>query len=116
MRMEADRMANLRITEKELIPERQVVLEERRMRIENSPGALLDEAVQEQLFGRHKPYGMPISGYVDDVKKLTVNDPMAVYSKFYAPNNATLIVARDTTAHPGPQLAAKHYLPGAGRQ
>lgn len=52
-------MANLRITEKELIPERQVVLEERRMRTENSPAALLGEAVQEQLYGRHKPYGMP---------------------------------------------------------
>ena len=81
MRMEADRMANLRITEKELIPERQVVLEERRMRIDNSPGALLDEAVQEQLFGRHKPYGMPISGYVDDVKKLSVNDLDGVLSQ-----------------------------------
>ena len=79
MRMEADRMASLRITEKELIPERQVVLEERRMRTDNSPAALLDEAVREQLFGRHKPYGMPISGYADDVKKLGVADLMAFY-------------------------------------
>ena len=116
MRMEADRMANLRITEKELIPERQVVLEERRMRIENSPGALLDEAVQEQLFGRHKPYGMPISGYVDDVKKLSVHDLMAFYLKFYAPNNAILIVAGDTTAEQVRKLAEKHYGPIAARK
>jgi zinc protease len=111
MRMEADRMTGLRITEKELIPERQVVLEERRMRIENSPAALLSEAVQEQLFGRHKPYGMPISGYVDDVKKLNVNDLIAFYTKWYAPNNAVLIVAGDTTVDQVRKLAEKHYGP-----
>ena len=116
MRMEADRMANLRITEKELIPERQVVLEERRMRIENSPAALLSEAVQEQLYGRHKPYGMPISGYVDDVKKLNVNDLSAFYLKWYAPNNAILIVAGDTTADQVRKLAEKHYGPIAQRK
>ena len=115
MRMEADRMAGLRITEKELIPERQVVLEERRMRTDNSPGALLEEAVQEQLFGRHKPYGMPISGYVDDVKKLTVGDLMAFYAKFYAPNNAILIIAGDTTAEQVRKLAEKHYGPVAAQ-
>ncbi len=116
MRMEADRMAGLRITEKELIPERQVVLEERRMRIDNSPGALLGEAVQELLFGRHKPYGMPISGYVDDVKKLGVRDLMAFYGKWYAPNNAILIVAGDTTPDQVRKLAEKHYGPIARRK
>jgi len=116
MRMEADRMANLRITEKELIPERQVVLEERRMRIENSPGALLGEAVQEQLYGRHKPYAMPISGYVDDVKKLNVQDLVAFYGKWYAPNNAILIVAGDTTVEQVRKLAEKHYGPIAARK
>ncbi|SEP45158.1 zinc protease [Rhodospirillales bacterium URHD0017] len=111
MRMEADRMANLRLTEKELIPERQVVLEERRMRTDNSPAALLGEAVQEQLYGRHKPYGMPISGYVDDVKKLSIHDLAAFYAKWYMPNNAVLIVAGDTTADHVRKLAEKHYGP-----
>ena len=116
MRMEADRMAGLRITEKELIPERQVVLEERRMRTENSPSALLDEAVNEQLYGRHKPYGMPVSGYVDDVKRLTVADLMAFYGKYYAPNNAILIVAGDTTVEQVRKLAEKYYGPVAARK
>jgi len=116
MRMEADRMTGLRITEKELIPERQVVLEERRSRIENSPGALLGEAVQEQLFGRHKPYGMPISGYVDDVKKISVNDLTSFYVEWYAPNNAVLIVAGDTTADQVRKLAEKHYGPVVARK
>ena len=111
MRMEADRMVNLRITEKELTPERQVVLEERRMRIDNSPAALLDEAVQEQLFGYHKPYGMPVSGYVDDVKKLSAGDLIAFYQRHYAPNNAILIVAGDITAEQVHKLAEKYYGP-----
>jgi zinc protease len=116
MRLEADRMAGLRITEKELIPERQVVLEERRMRTDNSPGALLDEALAEQLFGRHKPYGMPVVGYVDDVKRLGVGDLIGFYQKFYAPNNAILIVAGDTTAEQVRKLAEKHYGPVAVRK
>jgi zinc protease len=111
MRMEADRMNGLVITEKELIPERQVVLEERRMRLENSPGALLGEAVQEQLFGRKKPYGMPIIGYVEDVKKLNVNDLTTFYRKWYAPNNAVLVIAGDTTAEQVRRFAEKHYGP-----
>lgn len=86
------------------------------MRIENSPAALLGEAVQEQLFGRRKPYGMPISGYVDDVKKLSVQDLVAFYGKWYAPNNAILIVAGDTTPDQVRKLAEKHYGPIATRK
>jgi zinc protease len=67
--------------------------------------------VQEQLFGRRKPYGMPISGYVDDVKKLNVSDLVAFYGRWYAPNNAILIVAGDTTADQVRKLADKHYGP-----
>ena len=111
MRMEADRMNGLVIGEKELIPERQVILEERRMRLENSPGALLGEAVQEQLFGRKKPYGMPIIGYVEDIKRLNVNDLASFYRKWYAPNNAVLVVAGDTTGEQVRRFAEKFYGP-----
>jgi zinc protease len=72
--------------------------------------------VNEHLFGRHKPYGMPISGYVDDVKKLNVNDLSAFYLKYYAPNNAILIVAGDTTLAQVRRLAEKHYGPVAMRK
>jgi zinc protease len=111
MRMEADRMANLRIVEEELTPERQVVLEERRMRIDNVPTSLLDEAVRERLFGRLKPYGMPVSGYVEEVKQLTPADLAAFYEKHYAPNNAVLIVAGDTTTDAVARLAERYYGP-----
>jgi zinc protease len=116
MRMEADRMVNLRILDSELKPEREVVLEERRMRVDNVPAELLNEAASEQLFGRHKPYAMPTVGYVDDVKKLSVNDLTAFYRRFYTPNNAALIVTGDVTADAVAKLAAKYYGPIAGRK
>lgn len=116
MRMEADRMANLRIVEKELTSERQVVLEERRMRVDNVPAELLDEAVREPLFGQHKPYAMPTIGYAGDVKRLSVDDLTAFYRRFYAPNNAVLIVAGDATAEAVQKLAETHYGPIAARK
>lgn len=116
MRMEADRMVNLRILDSELRPERQVVLEERRMRVDNVPAELLEEAAYEQLFGRHKPYAMPTVGYVDDVKKLGVNQLSAFYRRFYAPNNAVLIVAGDAPTATVAKLAEKYYGPVPGRR
>jgi zinc protease len=115
MRMEADRMANLSITEKELTPERQVVLEERRMRTDNSPAAQLEEVVQEKLFGHGQPYGMPVIGYIDDVNKLGVADLETFYRAHYAPNNAVLIVAGDATPDEVHRLAEKHYGPVPSR-
>ncbi|MEI9901913.1 MAG: DUF3035 domain-containing protein [Hyphomicrobium sp.] len=111
MRMEADRMANLQIVEKELTPERQVVLEERRMRIDNVPSALLDEKARAELFGERRPYGMPTAGFVGDVEKLGVDDLMAFYRRFYAPNNAVLIMAGDTTSEAVARLAERYYAP-----
>ncbi|MBS0522616.1 MAG: insulinase family protein [Proteobacteria bacterium] len=116
MRMEADRMANLRILEQELTPERQVVLEERRMRVDNVPAELLEEAVREPLFGPHKPYAMPTIGYVDDLKRLGGDDLSAFYRRFYAPNNAVLVVAGDTTAEEVQKLAETHYGPIPARE
>ena len=81
------------------------------MRVDNVPSEMLDEAVREQLFGLHRPYAMPTAGYADDVKKLGVGDLTAFYRRFYAPNNAVLIVAGDTTAEAVRKLAEKYYGP-----
>lgn len=116
MRMEADRMTGLRIAEKDLISERQVVLEERRSRTDNVPAALLDEATREQLFGRHKPYAMPIIGYADDIKRLNITELTNFYRRYYLPGNAVLIVAGDTTAAAVQKLAEKHYGPIPSRK
>jgi zinc protease len=67
--------------------------------------------VREQLFGRGRPYGMPTAGYVDDVKKLSAADLANFYRKYYAPNNAVLIVAGDTSAGAVAKLAEKYYGP-----
>ena len=115
MRMEADRMTNVRLTEREIVPERQVILEERRMRTDNVPASLLDEAVREQLYGRHKPYAMPVIGYPDDIRRLGVEDLASFYRRHYAPNNAILIVAGDVTTEQVRKLAERYYGPIAKR-
>jgi len=80
------------------------------------PSQLLDEAVREQLFGRHRPYSMPVSGYPDDVRRLGVSAITAFYRRHYAPNNAVLIVAGDTTPEAAHGLAERHYGPLARRR
>lgn len=114
MEMEADRMANLVLAEKDLLPERDVVLEERRARIENSPAALLDEAAREALYGRRE-YGIPVSGWPDEIRKLGVAEATAFYRRFYAPNNAIVVVAGDAPVEAVRRLAEKHYGPVARR-
>jgi len=109
MRLEADRMSNLIVVQKELVPERQVVLEERRMRTDNVPGELLNEAVRDALFGRGRPYGVPVVGYADEIKKLGVNEISAFYRRHYMPNNAVLIVAGDTSGDAVRKLAERYY-------
>ena len=116
MRMEADRMTNVHITEREIVPERQVILEERRMRTDNVPASLLDEAVRERLYGLHKPYAMPVIGYADDIRGLGVEDLAGFYRRHYAPNNAILIVAGDTTTDRVRELTDRYYGPIARRE
>ncbi|TMJ25383.1 MAG: insulinase family protein [Alphaproteobacteria bacterium] len=72
--------------------------------------------MREPLFGRYKPYAMPTVGYADDVKKLTVGDLAAFYRRFYAPNNAVLIVAGDAASETVRKLAEKYYGPIPSRR
>ncbi len=108
MRMEADRMANLVIIEKELLPEREVVLEERRQVVDSRPSALLSEAASLKMWGQ-RGYGLPISGYPEEIRKLGVAEAMAFYRRHYAPNNAALIVAGDVTPQAVFRLADRYY-------
>jgi zinc protease len=110
MRMEADRMANLIVAEKELLPERDVVLEERRQVIESRPSALLGEVTREALYGR-RGYGIPVIGFPEEIRELGVADARAFYERHYAPNNAVLIIAGDTNMQAVRALAEKYYAP-----
>ncbi|TXL69563.1 insulinase family protein [Vineibacter terrae] len=112
MRMEADRMANLIVAEQELLPERDVVLEERRTRTDSQPAALLDEVTREALYGR-QGYGIPVIGFPQEIRTLGVADAQSFYDHHYAPNNAVLIIAGDTSGDAVRALAEKYYGPVA---
>jgi len=108
MEMEADRMVNLRLTDDEVTPERQVIIEERRSRIDNNPGALLDEQMNAALYLSH-PYGVPVIGWAHEMAKLSRQDAMRFYKRYYAPNNAILVVAGDVTVEEVKKLAEETY-------
>lgn len=96
MGYEADRMANLVLDDRIVAPERDVVLEERSMRLDGEPGAQLAAAVAQLLYLRH-PYGIPIIGWREDIQRLGASDAIAFYDRYYTPNNAVLVVAGDVT-------------------
>ncbi len=108
MRLEADRMENLVLTTEKILPERDVVNEERNARTENNPGSLLREAMDAALYQNHG-YGIPIIGWKHEVNALTKEDAIAFYDKFYTPNNAILVVAGDVDAETVKALAEKTY-------
>ncbi len=119
MEMEADRMKNLVLSDEIIEPERQVVREERRSRTDNSPSAILAEHANEALF-RNYPYRRPIIGYDHEIVAITRENIIDFYKRWYAPNNAILIVAGDITADELRPLAEKHYgvipaVPGVER-
>jgi zinc protease len=108
MRMEADRMRNLVLDEANFRTERDVVMEERRSRTENSPGALLSEQMEATLY-LNSPYHRPVIGWPDEIAALTLDDALAFYRRWYAPNNAILVVAGDVTADTVRPLAETYY-------
>ena len=101
-------MVNLKLDEKEVLTERQVILEERRSRVENSPSAILDEQMNAALYMSH-PYGIPVIGWEHEMAKLSPADAMTFYKRFYAPNNAILVVTGDVTADEVKTLAEETY-------
>ncbi|MFC7705736.1 M16 family metallopeptidase [Plastorhodobacter daqingensis] len=110
MEMEADRMANLRLQEAEVLTERDVVLEERNQVVEGNPGGIYREIQRAMLFMNH-PYRVPIIGWPDEIAALTLEDAVAFYEMHYAPNNAILVVAGDVQPEEVRQLAEEHYGP-----
>lgn len=108
MDFEADRMHNLILTDDVIVPERNVILEERRMRIEGSPEALLSEEVQATLYQNH-PYRIPVIGWMHEMEQLNREEAIDFYKRYYAPNNAVLVVAGDVTPEKVRELAEKTY-------
>jgi zinc protease len=97
MEFEADRMTGLILKDENVLPERDVVLEEYNMRVANNPEARLTEQIMAALYLNH-PYGRPVIGWHHEIEKLDREDALAFYRRFYAPNNATLVIAGDVDA------------------
>ncbi len=108
MAMEADRMVNLRLDPENVRTERDVILEERRMRVDNNPSSILQEQARAALYVAH-PYGTPIIGWETEMRELDREDALAFYERFYAPNNAVLVVSGDVTPEEVLELARRHY-------
>lgn len=108
MEMEADRMNGLTASDSDMEKEKQVIIEERRMRIDNNPDALLSEQVNAALFRNH-PYHWPTIGWQHEMNGLTKQDVMDFHKKWYHPNNAILIVSGDVTKDEVKPLAEKYY-------
>jgi zinc protease len=108
MELEADRMQNLVLTDANVIPELDVVREERRQRTDNDPSALLGEQLDAAMYTAH-PYGKPIIGWMSEVAKLTRQDALDFYKAHYTPANAILVVAGDADPEKVKELAEKYY-------
>jgi len=110
MKLEADRMHNLKLSADEFTREVNVVKEERRMRTDDEPHALMYEKMMATVFQEH-PYRHPIIGWMSDLEALKVSDARAWYDRWYAPNNAILVIAGDVNAKEVFALAQRYYGP-----
>lgn len=110
MKLESDRMTNLALTDAVVTPERDVIIEERRQRIDNSPTALFDEQLNTALF-LHHPYRIPTIGWEEEMHGLTTADARDFYRRWYAPNNAVVVIAGDVTVERVKELTEKYYGP-----
>ncbi|MEO9649464.1 MAG: pitrilysin family protein [Roseobacter sp.] len=108
MQMEADRMKNIRLTENNITTERDVIIEERNQRTENNPGALFGEQLNAAQYLNHR-YGVPIIGWMHEMRTLDMEDAIGFYDIYYSPNNAILVVSGDVTPENVRNLAQKYY-------
>ena len=109
-RLEADRMAGLRLREEDFLKERAVVSEERRLRTEDEPESLTYEVFQATAY-QTSPYRHPVIGWMADIEAYTLQDLKDWYRRWYAPNNATLVVVGDVEPEAVLALARKHFGP-----
>ena len=110
MKMEADRMRHLKVLDKEFAKENQVVMEERRMRTEDNPEAVTYENFNA-IAQLTSPYHWPVIGWMNDIKHLTAQDIRDWYRIWYAPNNASLVVAGDVDPDAVFAMAKKYFGP-----
>lgn len=106
--MEADRMGSLRVDDKTFRSEREVVKEERRMRIENQPYGRLNEILYQHAFTTH-PYRHPVIGSMEDLQAATIDDVREFYRTFYVPSNATIVISGDFDPQAAIDLVHRYF-------
>ncbi|OQM75885.1 M16 family metallopeptidase [Manganibacter manganicus] len=108
MAFEADRMRNLVLSDQLVETERDVVMEERRARVDNNPSAILDEEVNATLY-QNEPYRIPVIGWMQEIQQLNRQEARAFYDRYYVPNNAVLVVAGDVDPEKVKALAKQTF-------
>ncbi len=103
-------MVNLELTDAVVLPERDVILEERSQVVDNRPSSQLGEQARAMLY-QHYPYRLPVIGWRHEIQKFTREDALTWYRRHYAPNNAILVVAGDVDVARLKPLAEKHFGP-----
>lgn len=109
-RLESERMVNLVIDEKAFKTETEVVQNERRYRVENSPDGMMYQELFSTAFEKH-PYHWPVIGYQQDLDRMTAEDALRFYKNYYSPQHATLVVVGDVDPEQVVALAQKYYGP-----
>jgi zinc protease len=108
MDFEADRMTGLQLTDQVVLPEREVILEEENQRIGNNPRARLGVQIDAALYLNH-PYGKPTIGWRHEMEQLSRDDAVGFYRRFYAPNNAVVVIAGDIEPNEALKFAEDTY-------
>lgn len=108
MFLEADRMQNLDLSRENFDLERDIVYQERKQVVENNPAAAFSENLRRLMWGEH-PYGRPVTGLPEEIRNLKLEDVRAFYHKYYAPNNAVLVLSGDIDPQTAKKLAGKYY-------
>jgi zinc protease len=108
IKLEADRMSNLNFDDAEFLKEIQVVMEERRLRTEDNPSSLLNEALMATAF-MSSPYRHPVVGWMNDLQNMTASDARDWYRSWYKPNNATVVITGDVDASKVLAIVEKYY-------
>lgn len=109
-RLESDRMRNLKLSPEEFEKERNVVIEERRLRTEDKPESLTYERFNATAY-LASPYRNPVIGWMSDLENMEVDDLAQWYQRWYAPNNATVVVVGDVQPQEVHALAKKYFGP-----
>jgi zinc protease len=115
MKLEADRMSNLKFDDAEFLKEIQVVMEERRLRTEDNPSSLLNESLMATAY-ISSPYRYPVVGWMNDLVNMKASDARDWYRSWYKPNNATVVIAGDVDPKVILQAVEKYYGTASARE